>query len=339
MPVVSLTARRATSGASSPRSFASGPKYCPKTCSEGAEPPVGERQSVVSASGACGAQRCQAGTISRPAAHGHEAKKYEAVETGVTRRRKLGDDPEVAARRRRGTPRRDPRSAARSQSSRRPSAVTIRSDSTLSEVVPSRARRQADPAAERQPADARPSGTSPPGSSRPSLPARRRRRSGGHRHRRRPSRPRRGFRAARRGRPRRRSRSSSRRSCDRPSGARSRRRSSATSGRAPARRRVIRRPNDGQRPDSVEALVVDEPRRLVRARARREHGAGDEPPKLAQPRVRAAPAAAPPSRPATLPARTAPAARASNSRRSSGLTSRACRTRAADTMTAACSCT
>ena len=94
------------------------------------------RHSVIRSSVAFGAQRCQAGTIAGPADHGQVAKKYEPVVACDIFRRKSVTIPKL----RPPPPRQAQNRSAfcfSSQVSSFPSAVTIRSDSTASEVVPS----------------------------------------------------------------------------------------------------------------------------------------------------------------------------------------------------------
>ena len=63
--------------------------------SVGADAPVERLQTVVRASGESGIQPCHAGTSSGPASHGHDAKTYDAFETGVTRSLKLVTIPKL----------------------------------------------------------------------------------------------------------------------------------------------------------------------------------------------------------------------------------------------------
>ena len=91
-----------------------------------------------SASGACGANACQAVSACAACVHGHSIAYVDTVETGCVASVKLGDDAEVAAAPAAARPEQVGVSCVASQARSRPSAVTMRRRRRLSAVVPSR---------------------------------------------------------------------------------------------------------------------------------------------------------------------------------------------------------
>ena len=128
--------RRRGSGAISPRNRALGAEVLPEHLQRGAEPPVESGRSSSARRARAAPSAATPARSPAPAAHGQVAKKYEAVEAGETRRRKSVTIPKFRPPPPRQAQKRSALCRA-SQLSSRPSAVTIRSDSTLSEVVPS----------------------------------------------------------------------------------------------------------------------------------------------------------------------------------------------------------
>ena len=154
MPVGSAGGDALSAARAAPRAASRGPRYWPKIWSVGLVAAGGERQSVVSSSGAFGAQRCQAGRSRRPADHGQWRRSTRRVAPATCRRRKSVTIPKLPPPPPRHAQKRSALCRA-SQVSSRPSAVTIRATTTLSRGRPElRATR----------------GRSPPPSARPPMP-------------------------------------------------------------------------------------------------------------------------------------------------------------------------
>ena len=294
-----------------------------RSASVGPVAPVERRQSVISSSGAFGAQRCQAGTIARagrPGPGGEEVARRSRPES--RRSRKSVTMPKF----RPPPPRQAQNRSALCFASHGEQPAVGGDDPQRLDVVGGRAELadgEADAAAERQAAERDARARAGRDRQRPCRRARRRRRSASAPLRSPPSRPRPGCPATCPGRRRRPFRSTSRRSCARPSAGRSGRRCAAPSGpRACTSCTSLTRTMASGRTASI-ALVVDEPRAC---RSATEPGAITGPGRRAG-RARATRGSEPAAQGAAEAAerscrrRSAPAAAPSSSRRSSVCTS------------------